>query len=585
MASGEADVAQELAEWFTKLKLTPYIQKAEEWRQEMGAASLEEIHDNIDDFIERLQLKPLEIRRMRKSIDEKGAAASNAPAAPASSAGYASAASASDASASLLAGSTGKFGDVAKQQKEYLLFEELGSGATATVYKCRQKLEPSQPYAVKTINLKNLQMQPQYKRMHQVLQREMQILFGLKHPRIVTLYDVIEESDKLYLVMECVADGELFDCIVKRGTLTEPGSKNVFCQIVDALKYIHSQDIVYRDLKPENILVSNKALNDDKNIQIKLSDFGHSKLINDGYSTALTRVGTPQYWAPEVSDRYSAQNGYDKKVDLWSLGVVLYVMLMGAYPFDGVSEPIERQIKDPHKWLTFRSPVTGRFASQPAQNLIQSLIVRQPERRFSLEQCLSHAWTANTNVVQSSADEVAPEYFGLQLPSQPSKEQRDVMRTDLLKFQQKFKCFAQVRHSQVVADLSGMTKERVQEAKSDLKGIIQYNLKIEPMEVEVKSLSGSGQSLDTIDEQGGTSKLITTTLRVGESGAGLDLVSQNDGMLVQKILSQPGQPGLREGDIITKINEVSLAGDPAMVEQKFGQNFVNGVQIQVKRRS
>merc|ERR1719199_924523 len=137
--------------------------------------------------------------------------------------------------------------------------------------------------------------------MQQVLQREIQILFGLKHPRIVTLFDVIEEADKLCLVMEIVSDGELFDYIVKRGTLSEPGARNVFCQIVDALKYIHSKDIVYRDLKPENILVSGKT-DKETDLQIKLSDFGHSKLVNDGYSTALTRVGTPQYWAPEVSD-------------------------------------------------------------------------------------------------------------------------------------------------------------------------------------------------------------------------------------------------------------------------------------------
>ena len=82
-------------------------------------------------------------------------------------------------------------------------------------------------------------------------------------------------------------------------------------------------------------------------MEIKLSDFGHSKLINDGYSTALTRVGTPQYWAPEVSDLdpLQAKKGYTQQVDLWSLGVVLYVMLIGAYPFDGLREPIERQIR------------------------------------------------------------------------------------------------------------------------------------------------------------------------------------------------------------------------------------------------
>merc|ERR1711959_380194 len=125
-------------------------------------------------------------------------------------------------------------------------------------------------------------------------------------------------------------------------------------------------DIVYRDLKPENILVTGKAAG-EADLQIKLSDFGHSKLVNDGYSTALTRVGTPQYWAPEVSDPVLSAQGYDHRVDLWSLGVVLYVMLMGAYPFDGVKAKIEDQIQNPQ--LTFRSPVTGRCASPNAENL------------------------------------------------------------------------------------------------------------------------------------------------------------------------------------------------------------------------
>merc|ERR1719191_1439783 len=131
--------------------------------------------------------------------------------------------------------------------------------------------------------------------------------------------------------MELVGGGELFDHIVGRGRLPEDEARYVFLQIVEGLKYIHSKNIIHRDLKPENILIDQKHSRQGL-LEVKLSDFGHSKLINDGYSTALTRVGTPQYWAPEVSDPAKAALGYTQAVDLWSLGVVLYVMLIGSYP-------------------------------------------------------------------------------------------------------------------------------------------------------------------------------------------------------------------------------------------------------------
>merc|ERR1719191_1888950 len=179
--------------------------------------------------------------------------------------------------------------------------------------------------------------------------------------------------------MELVGGGELFDHIVGRGRLPEDEARYVFLQIVEGLKYIHSKNIIHRDLKPENILIDQKHSRQGL-LEIKLSDFGHSKLVRDGYSTALTRVGTPQYWAPEVSEAdMLGPEGYDERVDLWSLGVVLYVMLVGTYPFDGVSAPIEHQ----------RRAANFQFeGNAQAENLLRSLICVDPKKRLSLDKCL-----------------------------------------------------------------------------------------------------------------------------------------------------------------------------------------------------
>jgi serine/threonine protein kinase len=459
------------------------------------------------------------------------------------------------------------------------MYEELGTGATATVYRC-VKNGDAKSLAVKVISLKNLRMQKDFQRMQKILNREMQILFSLRHPHIVSLFDVVDTDMSLYLVMELLRDGELFDYIVKKGSLEEPQAKHIFRQTVGALQYIHDKDIVYRDLKPENILVCRNAslpADDPGAIDIKLSDFGHSKLVNDGFSIALTRVGTPQYWAPEVSDPRSAAAGYDKSVDLWSLGVILYVMLLGAYPFDGVKNPVEVQMKNPN--LQFVSPVTGRRASDSAQDLVKALIKVKPSDRLALAQCAQHTWLGEQGA-QNSVDTKPTNYCSMKLPDRPSKAQRDQMVQDLLQFQKKFRCFAQVRNDAVVADLSYLDEQQAAQAKSDIKGIVRHQFAgYEPLETTIESLSGN--SLPPIPE--GRYKLSTTTLQVGRNGAGLDLIAENGGMKVEGVLPDPGQSGIQQGNLIVKINEVPLVGAPETVESIFGRNFGNGVQIQVKR--
>merc|ERR1712232_608574 len=159
-------------------------------------------------------------------------------------------------------------------------------------------------------------------------------------------------------------------------------------------------------------------------------------------------------------------------------------------------------------------------------------------------------------------------YLNLMLPNAPSKPQRDQMVSDLLQFQRRFHCFAQVRPDRVVADLSSLSLEKAENAKSDLKGIIKMQLKCDPLEMTSDSLTPS--RLPPTSE----TVLHTTTLRVDEkAGAGLDLLPDTGGMRVEQVCATPGQPGILAGDLIIKINEVRLAGDPDRVEQIFGTHF------------
>jgi len=268
---------------------------------------------------------------------------------------------------------------------------------------------------------------------------------------------------------------------------------------------------------------------------------------------------------------------YDAHADLWSLGVTIYVMVMGCYPFDGVDENIELQVQNPR--LSFRSPTTGREPSIDVQNLISSLIKVAPKDRLSLDQCLRHAWIGAALQQRDEKQNV----FSLRLPYTPDKNQRNSISADLALFQRKFKCFAAVYPQRVNADFTGMDAGKIKEAQSDLSGIVKYHIQSHCEEEWLDSITGNCNTrLPTIVEP--TYKLTTTFLRLDRDGAaGIETEADTTGMQVTAIYSSPGQPGVRVGDLIVKINEVALAGSADRVEKIFGSNFFNGVQIQVKR--
>ena len=164
--------------------------------------------------------------------------------------------------------------------------------------------------------------------------KEIQVLKELEHPNIIKIHEYYIDNKYHYIITELLNGGELYDSIVKVQRFNERKAAHIMRQILSALNYLHSKGIVHRDIKPENILVekadTNSELGDDfESLNIKLIDFGASIFFKENQKLTV-KIGSPYYIAPEVLNR-----NYDEKCDIWSSGVVLYVMLTGNFPFIG----------------------------------------------------------------------------------------------------------------------------------------------------------------------------------------------------------------------------------------------------------
>ncbi len=148
------------------------------------------------------------------------------------------------------------------------------------------------------------------------LQTEVDILSQLDHPNVLKIFEIFDEDDCIYLVLELLAGGELFDRIVEKESYSEKEAAETIRPLVDALRYCHQLGIIHRDLKPENILYQSE---EDSSI-IKITDFGLARFVQNELAT--TACGTPNYVAPEII----AGQGYGKEVDIWSIGVIIYIM-------------------------------------------------------------------------------------------------------------------------------------------------------------------------------------------------------------------------------------------------------------------
>ncbi|CAL9684207.1 unnamed protein product [Knipowitschia caucasica] len=205
--------------------------------------------------------------------------------------------------------------------------------------------------------------------------REVQIMKLLKHPHIIRLFQVMETERMIYLVTEYASGGEIFDHLVAHGRMAEKDARKKFKQIVAAVHFCHCRNIVHRDLKAENLLL-------DHNLNIKIADFGFSNLFSRG-QLLKTWCGSPPYAAPEL---FEGKEYDGPKVDIWSLGVVLYVLVCGALPFDGSTLQNLRARVLSGK---FRIPF---FMSTDCEYLIRHMLVLEPSRRLSMEQICKNKW-------------------------------------------------------------------------------------------------------------------------------------------------------------------------------------------------
>ncbi|KAL6439753.1 hypothetical protein ACFW04_004061 [Cataglyphis niger] len=259
-------------------------------------------------------------------------------------------------------------------EDKYILTDLLGTGAFSEVRLAESKEKPGQMFAVKIIDKKAL------KGKEDSLENEIKVLRRLTHPNIVQLLETFEDKHKVYLVMELVTGGELFDRIVEKGSYTEKDASGLIRQVLEAVDYMHEQGVVHRDLKPENLLYYSS----DEDSKIMISDFGLSKMEDSGIMA--TACGTPGYVAPEVL----AQKPYGKAVDVWSIGVISYILLCGYPPFyDENDANLFAQILKGE--FEFDSPYWDDI-SDSAKDFIRKLMCVNVEERYSCKQALAHPW-------------------------------------------------------------------------------------------------------------------------------------------------------------------------------------------------
>ncbi|CAF1645099.1 unnamed protein product, partial [Adineta ricciae] len=242
----------------------------------------------------------------------------------------------------------------------YILQKTLGKGQTGLV-KLGVHYLTGEKVAIKIVNREALSESVLMK-----VEREIAIMKLIEHPHVLRLYDVYESRKYLYLILEHVAGGELFDYLVKKGRLTPKEARKFFRQIISALDFCHSHMICHRDLKPENLLL------DDK-MNIRVADFGMASLQVEG-SFLETSCGSPHYACPEVikGEKYDG-----RKADVWSCGVILYALLVGALPFD---DDNLRQLLEKVKKGVFHIP---HFVPADCQQLLRGMIEVDPNKRLT----------------------------------------------------------------------------------------------------------------------------------------------------------------------------------------------------------
>jgi calcium-dependent protein kinase len=263
--------------------------------------------------------------------------------------------------------------------ENYKITKKLGEGSFGTV-QLATSMATQDNRAIKNILKKKL---PDVKR----FAAEIEIHRSLDHPNVVKLYEIYEDARCMYLVMEYCTGGELFDRIVNAGSFDESQAALLLAQMLRAVAYLHGMDICHRDLKPENFLLENEKPVDHPENMVKIIDFGVSRRYTPGQAMK-TRVCTPYYVAPEV-----VNGKYNELCDMWSMGVILYILLSGTPPFYGQGD--EEIIKNVTRGVYYCEEYPWPDVSDSAKDLIAKLLVKSLDKRLSANAALEHPWLTN----------------------------------------------------------------------------------------------------------------------------------------------------------------------------------------------
>ncbi|XP_055230065.1 serine/threonine-protein kinase Chk2 isoform X4 [Gorilla gorilla gorilla] len=251
------------------------------------------------------------------------------------------------------------------------------------------------------------------------VETEIEILKKLNHPCIIKIKNFFDAED-YYIVLELMEGGELFDKVVGNKRLKEATCKLYFYQMLLAVQYLHENGIIHRDLKPENVLLSSQ----EEDCLIKITDFGHSKILGET-SLMRTLCGTPTYLAPEVLVSVGTA-GYNRAVDCWSLGVILFICLSGYPPFSEHRTQVSLKDQITSGKYNF-IPEVWAEVSEKALDLVKKLLVVDPKARFTTEEALRHPWLQDEDMKRKFQDLLSEENESTALPqflAQPSTSRK-----------------------------------------------------------------------------------------------------------------------------------------------------------------
>lgn len=270
-----------------------------------------------------------------------------------------------------------KFGPEKKEKYDiymvYTFGKEIGRGVMAIVYKAVHNITMEE-VAIKVIQKKRL-----YPEEIEDVMTEVRVLKSLDHPNIVRIKEFVEDDENYYIIMELICGGELREQIIKKTVYTENEARKLCKNLISTVAYIHEKGIIHRDLKLDNLILCDS----DDCENIKIVDFG----VATDTSSMKKLCGTPWYIAPEILKRTDYTNG----VDMWSIGVIIYMILCGRPPFNDKHEnDLYNNIK--HGIYLFQPTMIWEHISNEAKHLIQQLLVVDPAERLTAKEALQHPW-------------------------------------------------------------------------------------------------------------------------------------------------------------------------------------------------